>query len=807
MIGRIGGLLGALIGGVAALRFVTQRALPRPGLIRIAGLDGEVEILRDRWGVPHIYAQSEHDLFYANGVVHAEERLWQMELNRRAATGRLSEVFGSATLGIDRFIRRVGLHRSAQADLERLDAPTLRMLRAYVAGVNWVIESRPRPVEFLLTRHRPGPWTEVDSLAWAKLMAWTLSVNWESELTRLKIINRVGLDLAAELEPVYPDGAWISAHGEDVARVASSVETSFAELLTVTGLGGIGGSNGWAVAPSRSATGSAILANDMHLAPQMPSIWYVLGLEGPDSPSERGIRVIGSSLPGLPGIVVGHNRDIAWGYTASLADVQDLFVERPHPDDPTRFARGDGWETATTIVEEIRVRGEPRWRREEVLVTSNGPIISPLIEGVDITLALRAAPLEPAATLTAGMTLLRARNWNEFRDALREWATPSLGVVYADTSGNIGYQTVGLLPVRTAGDGTLPRPGWDSAYAWKGFIPFDELPMRFNPPEGYVATANNQPMPDDYPHPLGSDWCDAYRIGRIVECLRSRDHHSVASMRELQLDTMSTAARSIVAACAEILGAEVPLDPLEREAWRRFRHWDGDIARSSPDAAMYELFRGKLLRLLYSRRLGDLTDMYLGAPPHGNVGGTSFAWRASSRLIRGLGDPTFPEKLGHRGFSWRDLILIAFGEAIAILRGSQGEEIADWRWGKIHQLSFEHPLARIGILRRWLNRGPFPIGGDTDTPLQIGASAYAPDGKVGWAPSYRQIVDLGDLPSAMGMHTTGQSGQPGSRHYADLIPMWLSGDYFALLWNRADVEAHLSEETRLLPTDEDWPRS
>jgi penicillin amidase len=808
-VGALKPLLGAglALGGVAlGARGLLRRPLPRPGLVRVAGLDDEVEILRDRWGVPHIYARTERDLFFANGVVHVEDRLWQMELNRRAATGRLSELFGAVTLEADRMLRRFGFGRTARRELETLDPESRAVLESYAAGVNWAIETRPRPLEMLLLRHRPEPWTPLDTLAWAKLMGWSLTVNWDTELARMQLASGIGPELAAELEPHYPLGGWLSGQGEALGRAAGPLLESYARLQELTGLGKLGGSNAWAVAPSRSDSGSAILANDVHLAPQMPSVWYELSLDARDA-AGRGLHVVGASLAGIPGIVTGHNGRIGWGYTASLVDVQDLYVERLHPDDPRRFRRGDGWEEAEVVVEEIRVKGQPRWQTEEVLVSSNGPVVTPLVPGVDVVLSLRAVPLEVGSSFAPGIRLMRATGLSDFRAAMADWVTPSLGVVYADVEGNIGFQIVGRVPRRDRGDGTVPAPGWDPAYAWQGYIPFDELPGRFNPPEGFVATANNRPVGDDYRYPIGCDWCDSYRIGRIVELLRQRPKHSPESFRAIQLDVTSGAAGALIAAVARILGDEQPIDPLEREALRLLRQWDGRLAADSAPAALYELFRTKLLRFLYSPQLGDLVDLYLGAPAHGRATVSSFAWRASSRLIGALADPDEPERRGHRGLSWRDLILICLGEAVSELRQRLGEEIGCWSWGALHRLSIEHPIARNRPLRRLLNRGPYPVGGDIDTPLQIAAPAYRGGaGPIAWVPSHRLIVDFADVAGARSMHTTGQSGQPGSRHYDDFLPMWLRGEYHPLLWERADVEEQIESETRLLPTDELWPR-
>lgn len=795
----------ALGGAALAARQLARRALPRPGIVRVAGLDDEIEILRDSWGVPHIYARTEHDLFFANGVVHAEDRLWQMELNRRAARGRLSEVFGPLTLELDRFMRRIGLGRVAEAEEALLDRETSAVLDAYIAGINWVIEARPLPIEFTIARHTPEPWRRVDSLAWIKLMSWGLSGNWDAEVARVRLGHRLGPELAAELDPMYPVGGPLGVGGTALDRASAQLLDGYRQIQEMTGLGRLGGSNGWAVAPHRSASGAALLANDMHLAPQMPSVWYELSLDASD-PAGEGMRVAGTSLPGLPGVVVGHNGHIAWGATASLADVEDLFVERVAPDQPNRFARDDGWEDARTIREEIRIKGRARWHVEEVLVSSNGPVITPMLDGAETAISLRCSILEPSRTLAAGLALNRARDWQEFRLALAGWSSPTLSLVYADRTGNIGMQVVGWVPRRDAGDGAVPAPGWDSRFGWQGYLTLDQLPHVLNPPDGIVATANNRPVGADYPFAIGCDWCDAYRIGRIVELLRASPAHSRETFAAIQTDVRTNAGRDFVARCRVLLAGEEPLEPLEREALRLLLAWDGQLAVDSVGGAIYEHHRSRLLRFLYAPALGDLVEIYLGAAPHRYTGLSSFAWRASSFLMRALDDPAFPDRVGHRGLSWRDILLITLGEAVSELRLRFGDEIGDWRWGRIHRLRFEHPLGRVKLLRRLFNRGDIEVGGDTDTPLQNGTPAARDEGNPAWIPSYRQIVDFGDLGRSVSIHTTGQSGQPGSRHYDDMIELWRRGDYHPMLWERADVETHLEQETRMLPTDELWPR-
>jgi penicillin amidase len=802
---RLRALIAAAVGGGAALgaRGLLRRSLPQPGLVKVAGLDDEVEILRDRWGVPHVYARCDHDLFFGNGVVHAEDRLFQMELNRRAARGRLSELFGSATLHVDRFMRTVGLGRAAEAEVELLDRETREMLDAYVAGINWAIEARPRPPELLLLRHHPEPWTIVDSLAWAKLMGWGISGNWGSEMVRARLAARLGPDLLAQLDPRYPVGGWLTGPGAALGSATTSLDESFALVRELTGLGHFGGSNAWSVAASRSESGGALLAADLHLGPAMPSIWYELSLDATDVHG-NGTRVAGASLAGIPGIVNGHNGHVAWGTPASLADVQDLFLERADPANPRRFARDDGWEDARVIREEIRVSGQPRWHVEEVVVSSTGVLITPLLDGVDAPVSLRTTAAEASRTLSAGRRLQSARSWDEFRAAIADWGTPSLSFVYADAAGNVGYQMAGMVPRRRPGAAVVPSPGWDTSYHWQGFLSVDELPHVFNPPDGFVANANNRPVGHDYPHPLGEDWCDAYRVGRIVELLRARPTHDRESMADIQRDTRSIAAVEFVERVRAILGDELPIDPLERAALRRLYEWDGDVAADSVAATIYQYGRARLLQFLYSLKLGDLLNLYLGAAPHG-FSGSSFLWRASSHLLGAMADPDWPEKMGHRGLTWRDLVLIGLGEGVSALRLSLGEDLERWQWGRVHKAHFDSPFARVKPLKVVMNRGGYPIGGDGDTPLQTGAAPWNLEAPASVVPSVRLIVDFGALGSSRIVHPGGQSGNPFSRHYDDQIPLWLRGEYHPLLWSRADVEAELESETRLIPADELWP--
>ncbi|MFN2165294.1 MAG: penicillin acylase family protein, partial [Anaerolineae bacterium] len=578
---------GLLAGGTYLL---FRRPLARTqGNIRLPGLQKEVEILRDRWGVPHIYAGNELDLWFAQGFVHAQDRLWQMDFQRRLVAGRLSEVMGQTTVPVDRWIRILSMRRVAERETALLGARCRSMLEAYAAGVNARIAQGRLPVEFSLLRYRPEPWTVADTLAWGKYMAWALSVNWEAELLRANLIAHLGPELAAELErtiagqapTIVPPG--ILSQGRSPGQLAldrAEAARTFAGPGAQAGLG----SNSWVVAGSRTRSGAPLLANDMHLLLNMPAIWYENHLAGGD------LNLTGVTFPGIPGVVAGHNGHVAWGFTNGFPDVQDLYVERLRTVDgetsaPRIQALFEGeWEDVQVLHEEIRVKGG-QTVLEEVLVTRHGPIINALApdlagacaeEGaVDSPLALRWTALEPdPSTHEALMDMIRARNCREFRQALRLWLGPVQNVTYADTEGNIGYSLAGRVPVRAKGDGRVPVPGWTGEYEWAGYIPFDELPHLYNPEQGYIVTANNRPVGDDYPYDLGSEFAVGDRAQRITELLEARPSVDIEYVRHMHFDQVSPTARVL----SRVLG-QLPVDDPELAAVvRRMRDWDGTLS-------------------------------------------------------------------------------------------------------------------------------------------------------------------------------------------------------------------------------------
>lgn len=773
--------------------WLVQRPMPKlDGELILSILDEPVEILRDRHGVPHIYARSRADLFRAQGFVHAQDRLWQMEQNRRIAQGRLAELFGEAALDADRFSRIVGFWRAAQAELPTLDPEVLQVLTWYVEGVNAYIQSRPGRLaaECNLLRFTPEPWTPVDVLAFAKMMGWSLSINWESELTRLRLLKLLGPIRAAELEPDYPGENPIILEGlgsQEVTRLLNTgglLLNEYEKLRQWLGtMEGGQGSNSWVLAPKRSLTRRPLLANDPHLAVQIPGAWYENHLSCPD------LEVSGVSFAGGPGVVIGHNEHIAWGLTNACVDVQDLYVERPHPTDPTRFAHGEGWEQAQVIEEEIRIRRRTTPHVERVVVTRHGPLITGLLgDRAEVPLSLRWVGHGPGRLFRSLLRLNQARNWAEFQEALADWSVPAQNVTYADVEGNIGYVLAGQIPRREVNLGLVPAPGWDPTYEWDGYIPAEELPRLYNPPSGVIVTANNKMIGDDYPYFLGVEFFPGWRAARLEELLQKKERYTVRDMEEMQMDTVSKYAAALTP-WLTLIDTE---DSWERVAINYLRRWDFRMDTDSPAALIFHYTLLYLLQLTFGDKLGAAAEGYLGMATNPLFQINGFMLRAESRLVQLLNEAEesiwYMEAASGRPRRRDELLKEALGRAVRHIRRELGDNIRRWHWGRVHQVRYVHPLGSVRLLRGIFNRGPFPVGGDGVTPNQTRHAPKLPPGLVQIAASYRQVLEVGVWDQAQTVTATGQSGHPLSEHYDDQIPMWREGVYHKMPWQRAAVE-------------------
>lgn len=702
--------------------------------IELRGLAAPVTIIIDRSGVPHVEAESGPDAFFAHGYLHARDRLWQMELNRRLARGELAELFGPIALPTDRVLRRLGFRRDAERDLASISAEGRRVLEAYTAGVNAYVARHRRPIEFVLLRSRPRPWSAIDTLAFGRYMGWSQTENLPTEIVRRQLVGVLGADRASALEP-----------GDPAANV-----------VALAGLAGA--SNNWVASPARSASGHALLANDPHLYPRIPPVWYVAHLRSGD-----GLNVIGATLPGVPGVLIGHNSRIAWGITAGMTDCEDLVDQ----DDEAVGA-------AAVVREQIHVKGQGSVT-EEVRLTEAGPILNGAL-GVPIdgpAVAWRSVIREGAAPIDALLTLNRATDWAGFQRAMERWDFPCLNFVYADVDGNIGYRMAGRVPLRTDGK-------------WAGTVPFAEMPAAFNPDEGIFVTANNRPAVP-MRHALARDWIDDYRWTRIVQLLRSRPRHTLEDFQGMQQDLTSVAAQRVAARLARL----APGDGLPAAVMARLGRWDGSLDAASPEAAIYQVFRIELVRALY-RELGDEPILrVLGRGPDPVLAPvTAFFFRGSSELLA---------QLDHADES---LVRAALVVALRFLGDRLGPSMDRWRWGDLHRISFRHPLGLgVPVLDRLLrlSRGPYPIGGDADTVAQAGVDPWNPFTATSYSVSYRQVLDTGDWDRGVFILPTGQSGHPASRHYADMVSGWRTGEYRPLPFSPQAVRDQAEESIQLTP--------
>jgi penicillin G amidase len=791
-----------------------RRSLPQvEGRIRVAGLHAPVDIIRDVDAVPHIYAQNKLDAMFGLGYVHAQDRLWQMEIWRRISQGRFAEIFGERALDADRFLRTIGLQRAGQRAWEKLPTETKETVNAYVAGINAFVASHhgaDLAPEFTILNIDPEPWTGVDALAWAKIFAWDLAGNFWTELLTDDLTRQLGAERTRQLLPGYPhDGPTVVARdgdgvaSEDLIQLWRSVRQYFPGMAGA--YGGAIGSNAWVVDGTKSTTGKPLLANDPHLTLDIPG-WYQAHLSAGD------FEVMGATIPGLPGVVIGRNRSIAWGLTALNADVEDLYRERL---DPTgRMAEFKGqWEPIQIINETIKVKGAPDVQ-QIIRVTRHGPLISDALNAEEAgqpTDLRSPTPREPLAlrwtgsdaddtTVAAFLAIDEAQNWDAFRQALRKFVALDLNVVYADTAGNIGYSLVGRIPIRASGKGALPVEGHSGANEWVGSIPFDDLPHAYNPPQHFIVTANNRPVSDGYPYFLGWEWFPHYRAQRISDLLQAKARLSPDDFAAIQGDTVSLQARELL---PKLLALTTPQNDQQRRAIEFLKGWDGDTRSDSTAAAIYEMWFAGLPRaiagdeLAYKRRIVDYESNFTFTSRFLN---TALAERTNPWCD----DITTPEREDCAAIVGR-----ALDQALQRLKTQLGANMAEWQWGRLHQVVFFHqPFDQVAVLRPFFSRSR-PNGGDWST---VDAGAFpawvyryeerydrAYDLSQRFGPSYRQIIELSSPPGGRFIQAIGESGHFLSPHYDDYMDDFLALRYRPMRFERTAVEQNLQATLRLEP--------
>ena len=705
-------ILVILLAAAAGYAWLRQSLPQLDGSLALSGLKAPVEIVRDRHGVPHIYAGSVADAYFALGFVHAQDRLWQMEMNRRVGSGRLSEALGAATLDTDKFLRTLGVRHVAEATLKSLNAQTRGELDTYANGVNAFLAQRsgPLPPEFLLTGIRPEPWQSADSVTWIKMMAWDLGGNWRSELLRLRLAKTLSTAQVGEFLPPYPGDAPLAV--ADYAALYRQLDASKLAALALTGVTEDGASNNWVLAGGRTASGKPLLANDPHLGLAAPAIWYFAHLSAP------GFEVMGATLPGVPFVVLGRNQRVAWGFTNTGPDVQDLYIERV--DAAGRVLAPEGWRPLATRGEVIKVKGQADVTLK-VRVSRHGPLISdvfkPAADALPQNFALAFAWTtlrEDDLSMQSVGRFASAGNWNEFLAAARDFHSPQQNMVYADADGNIGFVAPGRVPVRKSGNdlhGLAPAPGWDAKYDWDGFIACDELPQSFNPASGELMSANHKIVPKDYPHYITSEWVLPYRAERIKQLLHAMPKHTPRSFAKIQADTVSLQVREIL----PLLLKTKTTDADALKVLQQLGQWNADMTSPNAEPLIVSAWLRELGRLIYADELGDQFNgdwAHRATFMHNVLANTSGQGRWCD-------DVRTPARE-----NCADLLPRALDLALADLKRRYGDDRRQWRWGDAHFALSEHrPFGRQALLARFFDiRVPSP--GDTYT-INVGRNSLA----------------------------------------------------------------------------------
>jgi penicillin amidase len=819
-----------------------RRSLPVvDGEASVRGISAPIEIVRDADAIPHVFASTKADALFGLGYVHAQDRLWQMEFQRRIGHGRLSEIFGAATIPQDRFLRTVGFGRAARAAWAATPPWAQEQVNAYVAGVNAFIATHhgaALPPEFSLLRFEPEPWSGADVIVWVKMMAWDLSANYSFELLRHDLLRTVGPERMAALLPPYPpnglsilpngstteDADTHGGHGlvrketvSSVARTSRPVSSGLALFTSTLSQGSpavaeflLGaatsealGSNNWVVDGTLTASGKPLLANDPHLGTRLPSTWYLAHVKGGD------FEVIGATLPGTPAVALGRNRFIAWGATNVAADVEDLY--REHLDAAGTQAEFRGvMEPITVIPETIAVKGAEAVR-VDVRVTRHGPLVSDAINANPPVRGIKPQPLDPMAfrwtgidaedsTLQSFLRVNEARNWNQFTDALREFVAPSQNFVYADVDGHIGYYAPGHIPIRgdadvsrrsaegAQADGSSPAEGWTGAAEWTGWIPFDDLPHLYDPPDHMIVTANHRPAPASYRHHLGLDWPEPYRAQRIWDLLRTggaawagkaggAGGFTPDDFARFQADTLSLHAKALVPV---LLAHAHPESASDRQALDLLRSWNFDASGASVGETIFEAWFHQLAPAMVGDELGPLTiESYKSRF-------TYITRFVLASLADKQGEACDNRPSGPRR-SCDEAVTAALHAAVGDLKERLGSDPARWRWDAVHHAVFPHQgLDTVKFLRPLLSRS-VPNGGDWST-VNVGPVAADAPFEQRNVPGYREIIDLSPANDSRFLDAVGQSGHFLSNHYADFLPDWHGVKHRAMRMERADID-------------------
>lgn len=843
------------VGGLSSLAVVTMReSFPQTnGQVTVPALNGTATVMRDEYGIPHIYADTPEDLFAAQGFVQAQDRFFEMDFRRHIVSGRLSELFGESQVETDTYVRTLGWRKVAEEEASGLSGKTRRWMEAYAAGVNAWLQSPAQArtggelsLEYAVlgltggdANYQPEPWTVVDSIGWFKAMAWDLDGNRVSELERALLTQAVGAELAADLYPEHDldeskpivgrgavvDGAFdptaepTTGSGPTAPGVADTTspvdfDQALTALQSIAGVDDalsqvlgdprdrIAGSNSWAVSGSKSDTGSAVLSNDPHLSTSMPGIFTQVGLHCTVLSDACPFDTVGYSFSGVPGVVIGHNSSIAWGMTTPYVDTQDLFVEQVRGDE---VRRSDDWEALEVRTEQLRVKGESEPRTITIRESSHGPLLSDVqanLSGVPVppggpeipdadpefAVALSWAALEPGTTVEALFALNAATDFDTFRAAAQKLTSPSQNLIFADRFGNIGYQLPGRIPIRTEGDGNLPRPGWDPDWDWQGWIPFDELPWEYNPPEGMIVAANQPIIDDSYPYHLGSDASYGWRSDMIRLRLAEAAPVTPANTVELFGDTTMGMAEDIV---PRLLRVHVD-DAWVRQGQRSLVGWDYRADPDSAAAAYFSVVAEELVNRVFADRR-----------PEGVSFGGGDRWFAVLAELMEQPDSPWWDHPATEEVEGRDEALVAaMTEARKQITARLSRDPSGWSWGKLHTVELKHQtLGSVGIAPLdWIfNRGPLPVGGSTAVINAMAWRMGEGDFTVTAGPAMRMSVDFSDLDQSQWINQSGVSGHATHQHYDDQFALWVNGETIPMVASRVRVEERSVDELLLTP--------
>ena len=763
------------------------RAHPRvDGRVAARGLREPVRIVRDRFGVPHVYAATEAAAIYGQGFVHAQDRLFQIDVQRRVAAGRLAETVGERGVETDRLMRRLGFADRAGRDLASLDPDDRELLIAYTAGVNAGIRSlRALPPEYTLLQTRPEPWHPEHSLLLGRLLMFSFAPNWDTELQRLQLIEAIGPARTALVDVAYPRTRRPRpAHPSSTPPGGCSRRTSARSRRALRRAGDRTPGRSRASTPPRARRCSPVTRTSAPPSRPLPRL----------APRRGGLDVIGAAVPGLPGVIAGHNRDLAWGLTAGMADVSDCYLTTIDPSDPGRYRTPDGWARGRVRIERIGVRGGAPVE-ERVLETRHGPVIGPAPDG-ERAIALRSTALEASETLAAMLAMARARDIEELEAALARWPGATFNFVFASReggdAGRIGYRLAGAIPARARGEGLFPADG-DTADDPPPPIPGDELPGVLDPAGGVVVSANQHPGGE---LELGEEFTEPWRAIRIAELLAEGGPHTVASMQAIQNDFHSEPLRRLrdLSIARGVIG--------DAKAARVAAGWDGQASAGSAGAAMLEVAYRQLARRMAGRIVGPLAPLVLGEKVEGPAGvftpESRFSYRLQGPAVEACERAASPWFDGEED---RDRVLrAAWWSALGELRERLGQDPGAWSWGALNRQFVPHMLAVVPVIGRAFSRGPYPAGGDVNTVWQ---GAYAGDGgttPAGFSPGYRQVLDLGRWDRSTFQLSTGASGIPGHPRYDDSIEEFRAGRQRPLLYSREAVEAHAEHHLLLQPS-------